>query len=724
MKASSARLAGTGLTAAAVGCVGAVLLLRRADVALDLGAGGSLLPQTAAVGVLAAVAAAGAAWAAARAARRRSGEPGRSSRREWVAAGVGAVLGGAALLLAAAAERPGAWTVGVVAAAVGFAPVLALHRPLLAEEAEAAAAGGDGSRSGNGNGGSGMGSKGGRSGWAERDRSGHAVQYAAFSGYWAAVLLGALGAVLPLSFGLVSPAATLTGAAAAAVAGGLLSLWGVRRELPAPASDGISVPDVPWARRSLAAAFGLGALIVGASESARGLLFEEWQRSPQGAFGVLSTITAGGAATLLFGRWYHRLADRKGAERAGGIGLALFVGGAASLLGAFSFTYVGLITSWVIACGSLAMAAAGLDAATWTALRRDTRRVISARQITAFSAGAGISSVLLGLPLDGRHDQLKIALASLGCICAGLGVARRSPASQRRDPHQTWNRRPPKRVQSAAEGAPLLQLENINVSYEEMQVLFDVNLSVAEGQIVALLGTNGAGKTTTLRCISGLEPARSGRLLFRGLDITRTPPAWRVGMGLQQIVGGQAVAGDLSVAENLRLFCHGLPRKEAPGRIEEALAHFERLGERLEQSAETLSGGEKQMLALAKALIVSPRLLIIDEFSLGLAPAVVAQLLPVLGEIAARGTAILIVEQSVRTACSLAEHVYVMEKGSIRREAAASELLAHPEILTSTYLSGARAAAAPAAAADPADPADPAADPADPADPAAAQAPQ
>ncbi len=622
----------------------------------------------------------------------------RSGRREWVAAGVGAVLGGVALLLAAAAESPGAWTAWAAAAAVGFAPALALHRPLLAEEAEAAAEGSGGNR---------------RSGWAERDRSGHASQYAAFSGYWATVLLGALGAVLPLSFRLVSPAATLTGAAAAAVAGGLLSLWGVRRELPAPASDGISMPDVPWAKRSLAAAFGLGALIVGASDSALGLLFEEWQRSSRGAFGVLSTIAAGGATTLLFGRWYHRLADRKGAERAGGIGLALFVGGGTSLLGAFSFTYVGLITSWVIASGSLAMAAAGLDAATWTALRRDTRRVISARQIAAFSAGAVVSSVLLGLALSGRHDQLKIALASLGCVCVGLGVARRSPAAQQGDsPHQAWNRRPPKRVQPAAEGAPLppadrpptparstgarpategaglLQLENINVSYEEMQVLFDVNLSVAEGQIVALLGTNGAGKTTTLRCISGLEPARSGRLLFRGLDVTRTPPAWRVGMGLQQIVGGQAVAGDLTVAENLQLFCHGLPRGEAPGRIEEALAHFERLGERLEQSAATLSGGEKQMLALAKALIVSPRLLIIDEFSLGLAPAVVTQLLPVVREIAARGTAMLIVEQSVRTACSLAEHVYVMEKGSIRHEASASELLAHPEILTSTYLSG------------------------------------
>ena len=672
MKASSARLAGIGLTAAAIGCVGAVLLLRRADIAVYLGTSGSLLPQTAAVGVLAAAAAAASALLFARAAKTRPGSPNRSSRREWIAAGVGTVLAGVALLLAAAAESPGAWTAGASAAAVGFAPALALHRPLLAEEIEAAP-------------------KGGWSNWTERDRSGHTAQYAAFSGYWAAVLLGALGAVLPLSFRLISPASTLTGAGAAAAAGGLLSLWGIRREFPSPASDGISIPDVPWAKRSLLAAFGLGALIIGASESARGLLFEEWQRSQSGAFGVLSTITAGAAVTLLFGRWYHRMADRKGAERAGGIGLALLIGGGTSLLGAFSFTYVGLISSWIIAGGSLAMAATGLDAATWTALRRDTRRVISARQITAFSAGAGISSILLGLPLNGRHDQLKIALASLGCIWAGLGVARRSPTSQQRgSPHQTWSRRSPKRVHPSNEDTPLLQLENINVSYEEMQVLFDVNLSVAEGQIVALLGTNGAGKTTTLRCISGLEPARSGRLLFRGLDITRTPPAWRVGMGLQQIVGGQAVAGDLTVAENLRLFCHGLPRKEAPGRIDEALAHFERLGERLEQSAETLSGGEKQMLALAKALIVSPRLLIIDEFSLGLAPAVVTQLLPVLQEIAARGTAMLIVEQSVSTACSLAEHVYVMEKGSIRHEAASSDLLAHPEILTSAYLSGAR----------------------------------
>ena len=679
MKAPSARLAGMGLTTAAVGCVGAVLLLKRTDIASHLGLSGTLLPQTVTIGVLAAAAAAVSAWLFARAAKRRERATNRTGRREALAAGVGSLLAGVALLLASVINHPAAWTAGAVAAVVGFAPALALHRPMLAEEVEAA-------------------TEGSRRNWTERDRGGHPAQYAAFSGYWAAALLGVLGAVLPLSFHPISPAATLAGAGAAAAVGGLLSLWGTRRGLPAPVSDGISIADVPWAKRGLAATAGLGALIVGAAESSRGLLFEEWQRSPKGAFGVLSAVTAGAAATLLFGRWYHLLADRKGAERAGGVGLALAVGGGTALLGAFSFTYVGLISSWVIAGGALALAAAGLDAATWTSLRRDARRMISARQITAFSAGAGVSSILLGLPLDGRHDQLKIALASLGCICAGVGIARRSPAPKQRDSsHLTWDRKPPRGVSEATPDTPLLQLQNINVSYEEMQVLFDVNLSVAEGQIVALMGTNGAGKTTTLRCISGLEPARSGRLLFRGLDVTRTPPAWRVGMGLQQIVGGQAVAGDLTVAENLRLFCHGLPRKEAPERIDEALAHFDRLAERREQPAATLSGGEKQMLALAKALIVSPRLLIIDELSLGLAPAVVTQLLPVVQEIAARGTAMLIVEQSVRTACSLAEYVYVMEKGSIRHEATASDLLLHPEILTSTYLSGARAPASDAA---------------------------
>jgi branched-chain amino acid transport system ATP-binding protein len=159
-------------------------------------------------------------------------------------------------------------------------------------------------------------------------------------------------------------------------------------------------------------------------------------------------------------------------------------------------------------------------------------------------------------------------------------------------------------------------------------------------------------------------------------------------MGLHQIVGGEAVVGPLTVEENLKLFDHGVSPDEREQRTAEALAVFPRLAERLKQRAETLSGGEKQMLALAKALIVRPQLLLIDEFSLGLAPKVIADLLPVVRQIAEQGSAVLIVEQSVNIALSIADYAYVIEKGEIGYEGSAAELRDRPELLQSAYLEG------------------------------------
>jgi ABC-type branched-subunit amino acid transport system ATPase component len=178
---------------------------------------------------------------------------------------------------------------------------------------------------------------------------------------------------------------------------------------------------------------------------------------------------------------------------------------------------------------------------------------------------------------------------------------------------------------------------------------------------------------------------------FDGQDVTYAAPGDRVRAGITQVPGGKAVFGPMSVVENLRVYGYALGTdKAAVDRgIEQAFEAFPRLAERRNQTAQTLSGGEQQMLALSKALILQPRLLLIDELSLGLAPKIVAQLLDMVREINQRGTAIVLVEQSVNVALSLVEHAYYMEKGEVRFDGKAADLLERPDILRSVYLKGA-----------------------------------
>ena len=236
--------------------------------------------------------------------------------------------------------------------------------------------------------------------------------------------------------------------------------------------------------------------------------------------------------------------------------------------------------------------------------------------------------------------------------------------------------------------APLLSCKGIDFSYGPLQILFDVDFSVDEGEMVALLGTNGAGKSTLLRVIAGLGTPSSGTVRVDGRDVTFAEPGERVRAGVSQIPGGKAVFGPLSVAENLRLYGYALgrDRKAVDRGIEEAFATFPRLHERRNSPASTMSGGEQQMLALSKALILQPRLLLIDELSLGLAPKVVGELLTLVRSINAAGTAVVLVEQSVNVALSLAEHAYFMEKGQVRFDGRTADLLERPDILRSVFL--------------------------------------
>lgn len=238
---------------------------------------------------------------------------------------------------------------------------------------------------------------------------------------------------------------------------------------------------------------------------------------------------------------------------------------------------------------------------------------------------------------------------------------------------------------------PLLACRNIDFSYGQLQVLFDVNFTVDDGEMVALLGTNGAGKSTLLRVISGVGLPTRGTVRLEGGDITYLDAERRVPLGITQIPGGKAVFGPMSVIDNMRVygFSHGRDKVAIDRGIEESFAAFPRLAERRDQAAATLSGGEQQMLALSKAFIVRPRLLLIDELSLGLAPKIVAELLEMVQRINATGTAVVLVEQSVNIALSTVEHAYFMEKGEMRFDGPAADLLGRDDLLRSVFLEGA-----------------------------------
>lgn len=245
-------------------------------------------------------------------------------------------------------------------------------------------------------------------------------------------------------------------------------------------------------------------------------------------------------------------------------------------------------------------------------------------------------------------------------------------------------------ARSGAE-VPLLAVRGVDFGYDRLQVLFDVGFTLREGEMVALLGTNGAGKSTLLRVISGLGLPSSGSVRFQGADITFLDPQRRVDLGIMQIAGGKGTFPRLTVVENLRAFGYPLGRDKAAidAGIERTFAQFPRLAERRNQLAGTMSGGENQMLALACAFMVTPRVLLIDELSLGLAPKVVGELLDLVRAINAQGTAVVLVEQSVNIALSLVDHAYFMEKGQIRFDGPAHELLERGDLLRSVFLQGA-----------------------------------
>ena len=226
----------------------------------------------------------------------------------------------------------------------------------------------------------------------------------------------------------------------------------------------------------------------------------------------------------------------------------------------------------------------------------------------------------------------------------------------------------------------LLLLDGARAGYGPNDVLHSVSVSVGPTEIVTLLGGNGAGKTTTLGILSGILPMRAGQILWDGADITRLSPADRLRAGLVLCPEGRRIFGRLTVEENLIAGTWVRDPKRTPAKLEQAYARFPVLRDRRKQLGGTLSGGEQQMLAIARALMSEPRLLMLDEPSLGLAPIVVEQIFAILVEINAAGTPVLLVEQNARQALRIAHRAYVLATGEIVREGTGAELLASDEV--------------------------------------------
>jgi branched-chain amino acid transport system ATP-binding protein len=224
-------------------------------------------------------------------------------------------------------------------------------------------------------------------------------------------------------------------------------------------------------------------------------------------------------------------------------------------------------------------------------------------------------------------------------------------------------------------GKPLLELEAVSSAYGPFRAIFDVSFVVPEGAVVALLGPNGAGKSTVARVSTGLVPVTSGHIRFDGREVTGLP-AWRMArLGIAHAPEGRSVFSSLTVEENLVLpFRQALGKKGVPAALERAYSHFPRLGERRKQSAGTLSGGEQRMLSLARVLAEPPRLLVVDELSLGLAPIVVDEVFSTLRKIKDEGTSLLVVEQHVGRALEIADHAVLLSQGRVLHHGRVDEL--------------------------------------------------
>ena len=228
----------------------------------------------------------------------------------------------------------------------------------------------------------------------------------------------------------------------------------------------------------------------------------------------------------------------------------------------------------------------------------------------------------------------------------------------------------------------MLKITNLSASYSGISALHGVNLDVDTGEMIALIGANGAGKSTLLNCISGIVSAAAGSAAFKGAELRGKRPAAIARLGLLQVPEGRQILGDLSVQENLQLGELALGGRSATWSYDKVVDLFPVLGKRQEQRAGSLSGGEQQMLAIGRALLGAPEMLLLDEPSLGLAPIIVDQVFAVLKQLNEAGLTILLVEQNARRALGVASRAYILERGKVVREGSAAEIAADPQVVS------------------------------------------
>ncbi|HEX3901063.1 MAG TPA: ATP-binding protein [Mycobacteriales bacterium] len=420
-------------------------------------------------------------------------------------------------------------------------------------------------------------------------------------------------------------------------------------------------------------------------------LHQHWKLGVHGVSGVFLAMSLGGLLLVAaFASYGDKVLAAHPTQLARITWVALAVGSALLVIGP---TLSGRTPAVVLIVAGMAIANALLPALLGLGLA-----LVPTQQRTALSAAAlvlmalgGVLGVVIAVCVADRYGapNALVALAGVGVI--GAFVLRWTIAYVELDRSRSERQSLSVRPEGAARLGALLECRDIDFSYGSLQVLFGVDAHVDDGEIVGLLGTNGAGKSTLLRVISGLGIPQAGNVTFDGRDITYLDAEARVRIGITQVPGGKAVFRSMNVVENLQSYGYtlGRDRRAIDEAIERCFEAFPRLKERRTSSAAMLSGGEQQMVALSKALILRPRVLLIDELSLGLAPVIVSRLLDMVRRINADGTAVVIVEQSVTTALSLVDRAYFMEKGEVRFDGPAADLIDRHDLLRAVFLEGA-----------------------------------
>ncbi|WP_371408579.1 ABC transporter ATP-binding protein [Micromonospora zamorensis] len=539
--------------------------------------------------------------------------------------------------------------------------------------------------------------------WAVLVVSGRAIAAAtAALRYWHVGLLNGLGLAALLASGTGGGSGYHWAAAGVLAALGVLA-GATAAQLPDDAGwppalrtlfDNATRP--PTARTAVLAQAGFGMIVPGALIFAVDVLRTGFGLGPRGAVGVIGDALLAGAALAVLLRGERALRLAVAAAPAG-----LLVAAGALSVGA-TVGVVLFASGLAVAVGALVALAVSGERIAAEVLHPDARPAfVAATSVLSLAGGLG-GTGLLAL-LNTRYGAGPALAVAAAAVLVGAGYARRlrrtAAADAERLARVLADEAEVARLRHSGARPAALSCSGIDAAYGPVQVLYDAAVRVGDGEMVAICGPNGVGKTTFLRVLSGLHRPAAGVVRLGGVDVTALTAPRRIELGLSTVVG-QAVFGSLTVTENLRMHGYALGRRsDAVHRgVDASFAVFPRLYERRDQVAATLSGGERQLLVLAKTLIQRPRMLLVDELSLGLAPVVVGGLLEMLRRLNALGTSVLVVEQSVNVALSLADRIYFMEKGAMVAEHTAGELAGQPDLVRALMLGG----HAPAEAAEPA----------------------